>query len=56
MGVIELWEDTSDFEVAFDNLIKDQVKIAKIDIGGLAPVYSLSEKVDSNGYYLINVS
>lgn len=30
--------------------------IAKVDIGGPAPVYSISEKVDSNGYYLLDVS
>lgn len=30
--------------------------IAIIDIGGPAPVYSISEKAESNGYYLLNVS
>ncbi|WP_075365031.1 hypothetical protein [Desulfosporosinus metallidurans] len=30
--------------------------VAKIDIGGPSPVYSISEKVDSNGYYLLQVS
>jgi len=29
--------------------------VAGIDIGGSAPTYTLSEKKDSNGYYLLNV-
>ena len=53
--IVGMWQDKDGTTRIFSSDGTCQ-NIAKIDIGGPAPVYTLSKKVNNNGYYLLYVS
>ena len=54
-NIVGMWKDDGGTIRSFSDNGSCQ-NVAKIDIGGPSPVYSISEKLDSNGYYLLQVS
>ena len=52
--IVGMWKDVDGTTRTFSSNGTCQ-NVAKIDIGGSLPTYTLSEKQDSNGYYLLYV-
>ena len=53
-NIVGMWKDVDGTVRTFDSTGACQ-NIAKIDIGGPTPTYSISEKPNSDGYYLLEV-
>lgn len=53
--IVGMWKDDGGTTRTFSSDGTCQ-NVAKIDIGGPSPTYSISEKADSNGYYSLFVS
>lgn len=53
--IVGMWEDKDGTKRIFNENGTCQ-NVAKIDIGGPSPIYSISEKADDNGYFTLQVS
>jgi hypothetical protein len=54
-NIVGMWKDADGTTRTFSTNGTCQ-NVAKIDIGGPSPTYSISEKADSTGYYSLFVS
>jgi hypothetical protein len=55
LDIVGMWKDKDGTTRIFSSDGTCQ-NVAKIDIGGPPPVYTISEKPDNNGYYILFVS
>lgn len=53
-SIVGMWKD-ADGTIRTFNSDGSCQNVAKIDIGGASPTYTLAAKPDTNGYYLLSV-